>query len=109
MTMSSQHPSYLGQASRAAARLPQQAVAAAEPAAVYRPARRHCQRACCCPAMPAVIAVIPAQDQRRAPADLLLCGHHYRVSRSALTAAGATILDLHGYPLTSGDWPEPAR
>jgi hypothetical protein len=28
--------------------------------------------------------------------DLLLCGHHYRVSRQALIGAGASIYDMPG-------------
>ena len=30
------------------------------------------------------------------PAELLLCGHHYRVSRQALAAANATVTELSG-------------
>jgi hypothetical protein len=49
------------------------------------------ERACCCPAKPAVIAVLPPAPGRDHETDLLLCGHHYRASRDALEAAGATI------------------
>jgi hypothetical protein len=34
--------------------------------------------------------------QRPYPVDLLLCGHHYRVCRQALIAAGASIYDMPG-------------
>jgi hypothetical protein len=53
-------------------------------------------RACCCPAPPLVRAIMPATPERPHPADLLLCGHHYRVSRQALIAAGARIFNLPG-------------
>jgi hypothetical protein len=53
-------------------------------------------RACCCPATPAVTIVMPPTAARRHPVDLLLCGHHYRVSEAALRAAGATAYDRVG-------------
>src|ERR1017187_4802067 len=62
--------------------------------AVYWRALRTADRACCCPARPSVVAVMPAALGRDHPTDLLLCGHHYRVYRRALAAAGAVILDL---------------
>ena len=52
-------------------------------------------RACCCPAQPVVRAIMPATAQRGS-VDLLLCGHHYRVSRQALAAAGARIEEMPG-------------
>ena len=48
---------------------------------------------------------MPPAASRPQPTDLLLCGHHYRVSRQALAAAGATILHMNGMPGTDGDWP----
>ena len=53
-------------------------------------------RACCCPAQPVVRAIMPPTPQRAYPVDLLLCGHHYRISRRALIAAGASIYDMPG-------------
>ena len=53
-------------------------------------------RACCCPAQPVVRAIMPPTPQRSYPVDLLLCGHHYRVSRRALTGTGASIYDMPG-------------
>ena len=50
-------------------------------------------RACCCPARPVVRVLIPPAPARPHSVDLLLCGHHYRTSRAALTAAGAVIID----------------
>jgi hypothetical protein len=44
-----------------------------------------------------VVRVIMAPTPERPHSvDLLLCGHHYRVSRRALTVAGATIFSLPG-------------
>ena len=36
---------------------------------------------------------MPPAAARPHSVDLLLCGHHYRTSRAALTAAGAVIID----------------
>jgi hypothetical protein len=58
------------------------------------------ERACCCPAKPAVVAVLPPAPGRDHETDLLLCGHHYRASRKALEAAGATVLAEEGLPVT---------
>jgi hypothetical protein len=56
------------------------------------------QPACCCSAKPVVIVVMPAVSGR-ASTDLLMCGHHFRVSRPALAAAGAAVFDAHGTAL----------
>jgi hypothetical protein len=50
-------------------------------------------RACCCPARPAVRVLIPPAPARRHSVDLLLCSHHYRASCAALAAAAAMIID----------------
>ncbi len=63
------------------------------PAAVTGPA-------CCCPATPVVRVVMPPAQARPHPTDLLLCGHHYRVSRQKLAALNATVQKLPG---VSGD------
>jgi hypothetical protein len=60
-------------------------------------------RACCCPARPVVTVVIPAARGRPRPVDLLLCGHHYRVSRAALHAAGAVVYDKTGVVIMTGE------
>ena len=39
---------------------------------------------------------MPPTRERRHPVDLLLCGHHYRVSRRALAVARARIEELPG-------------
>jgi hypothetical protein len=53
-------------------------------------------RACCCPAQPVARAIMPPAPQRAYPVDLLLCGHHYRISRQALIGAGASMHDMPG-------------
>lgn len=58
------------------------------------------ERACCCPARPVVVAVLPPRPGRDHPTDLLLCGHHYRASRDALRAAGATVMGEGSLPVT---------
>ena len=105
--MSFQHPSYLGRLSRTGKAADEQA-ATPEPEALYEPQARYSKRACCCPAAPAVIAVIPPANGRDAVTELLLCGHHYRQSRRALLAMGATFTDIGGYSLAPTNWPETA-
>jgi len=39
---------------------------------------------------------MPAAPGRPHPVDLLLCGHHFRVSQAALAAAGAAVYDDTG-------------
>jgi len=53
-------------------------------------------RACCCPAQPVVRVIMPPTAKRPHSVDLLLCGHHYRVSRQALAAVRARIEYLPG-------------
>lgn len=104
----SQHPSYNGRARRKASAEPaEQPAPEPEPVAVFTPVARHSYRACCCAALPAVIAMLPPSAGRPSATDLLLCGHHYRASLVALTAREATLLDIAGHPLTAGAWPEP--
>lgn len=74
---------------------------------------RRADRSCCCPARPQVIAIIPAAGGQPRPADLLLCWHHYRASRHALTAVGALLVGIDGTPIGAEEWPiamaEPAH
>ena len=65
-------------------------------------------RACCCPARPVVRVIMPPARGRPHPVDLLLCGHHYRVSRAALRAAGAVAYDEGGLQITDRDVGSPA-
>lgn len=67
-------------------------------------------RACCCPAWPVVRVTMPATARRPHPTELMLCAHHYRVSRRALDAAGAVVFVLPGCPddaLLGGETPAP--
>ena len=48
-------------------------------------------RSCCCPSLPMVRVFMPPIPARPHQVELLLCGHHYRVSQQALAAAGARI------------------
>jgi hypothetical protein len=52
--------------------------------------------ACCCPARAAVRVTMPATQARPHETYLLLCAHHYRVSRAALAAAHAAVQTLPG-------------
>jgi hypothetical protein len=67
-------------------------------------------RACCCPARPVVLVVMPPGRSRPEPVDLLLCGHHYRVSQGALQAAGAAVYNRQGVLIMGSadkSWPRP--
>jgi hypothetical protein len=61
-------------------------------------------RACCCPALAMVRVVMPPTAARPRETELLLCGHHYRVSRRALAAAGARVRELPGTPGDTMAW-----
>jgi hypothetical protein len=62
-------------------------------------------RACCCPAQPVVMAVLPPSSTRPASVDLLLCGHHYQANRHLLTDAGATVHDARLVPASPAPLP----
>ena len=66
------------------------------------------ERACCCPARPMVTVMMPPTASRPYPIDLLLCGHHYRVSQAALRAAGANAYDQAGAAITGRRQRSPA-
>ena len=53
-------------------------------------------QACCCPARAVVRVIMPPSSARPHTTDLLLCAHHFRVSRRALIAAQAAICELPG-------------
>jgi hypothetical protein len=55
------------------------------------PAPALASRACCCPARAVVRVILPPAAGRPHETDLLLCGHHFRVSRRALAAAHAIV------------------
>ncbi len=73
---------------------------AGRPLVDWRASLRRASHACCCPAKPAVVVIMPASAGRPLPVDLLLCGHHYRASEQALAAAGAEVFDTRGAPLS---------
>jgi hypothetical protein len=68
----------------------------------WRAARR-ADRACCCIAKPTVIVLMPPAADRPHQTDLLLCGHHYRMSEQALAAVNATVLDLNSLPAPASE------
>lgn len=106
-----EHPSYLGRISAQQARQVQAAPAVGSIADTGLTALARADRSCCCVGKPAVIVFMPtaADDGKRA--DLLLCMHHYRVSRQKLAACGARVVDASGALVTDRDvWldvPEP--
>jgi hypothetical protein len=75
----------------------------------YTRTLRRAQRACCCTAMPAVLALLPASARRPHRTDLLLCMHHYRAARRSLARAGATVIDGTGAVLAEFAEHHPAR
>ena len=73
---------------------------AGSPAVSASPA--HC--ACCRPAEAVVRIVMPPSPARPQTTDLLLCAHHYRMSRHALIVAEAAICELPGIPGNVAEW-----
>jgi hypothetical protein len=61
-------------------------------------------RACCCAGRAAVQVTMPPTQARPHETDLLLCGHHYRISRCALEAARAVVRELPGTPDDVAAW-----
>jgi hypothetical protein len=61
-------------------------------------------RSCCCVAKAVVRVVMPPAPARPHKTELLLCGHHYRVSRQALAAAHASVVELPGVPADTAAW-----
>ena len=53
-------------------------------------------KACCCPSRPMVRVLMPATQSRPYRVDLLLCGHHFRLSQWTLAAAGAVARVMPG-------------
>jgi len=60
--------------------------------------------ACCCAARAAVHVSMPPSPSRQHRTELLLCGHHYRVSRQALAAAKAVVRELPRTPPDVSSW-----
>ena len=106
MSVNSLHPSQIGQGAGRAEPSPTEAAPQLPdfPSIDWSAARR-AGRACCCTAKPVAIVIMPPTPSRTHPTDLLLCGHHYRMCRKGLAAAGATVLDFTGAPVPDADWP----
>jgi hypothetical protein len=67
------------------------------------------ERACCCPARPTAVVVMPSSRGRPYPVDLLLCAHHYQASVAALLAAGAAVYNAAGVVIPAARTsPQPA-
>jgi len=64
--------------------------------APHGPAASLTDQACCCVARAVVRVVMPPTADRPHETELLLCGHHYRASRAALSAAHATVHEPSG-------------
>jgi hypothetical protein len=64
--------------------------------ATARPGSSVCpsDQACCCVARAVVRVVMPPTAARPHETEVLLCGHHYRVSRASLAAAHAAVSQL---------------
>jgi hypothetical protein len=62
----------------------------------HGPAASPTDQACCCVARAVVRVVMPPTADRPHQTELLLCGHHYRASRAALSAAHASMHELAG-------------
>jgi len=68
------------------------------------PAASLTDQACCCVARAVVRIIMPPTASRPHETELLLCGHHYRASRAALAAAGASMHELAGSFADPSDW-----
>jgi hypothetical protein len=104
----SEHPSYTSKLGSA----PPSTIAESRTPAVsssYTLTLQRAEQACCCPAGPAVVALLPATASRPHRTDLLLCMHHYRASKQSLARAGATVIDGTGAVLAEFAKHHPAR
>jgi hypothetical protein len=72
--------------------------------APHGPAASLTDQACCCVARAVVRVVLPPTAGRPHETELLLCGHHYRFSRAALSAAHASVHELAGNFADPSDW-----
>ena len=76
----------------------------ADAAAPNGPAAGLTDQACCCVARAVVRVVMPPTAARPYETELLLCGHHYRLSRAALSAAHASVHELAGNLADPSAW-----
>lgn len=63
---------------------------------LYRPGAAPVATACCCPGLAQLQVVMPPTTTRPRATELLMCGHHYRLHRDRLLAAGAAMYDVEG-------------
>ena len=68
------------------------------------PAASLADQACCCVALAVVRVVMPPTAGRPHETELLLCGHHYRLSRATLSAAHASVHELAGNSADPPAW-----
>ena len=61
-------------------------------------------QACCCVARAVVRVIMPPAAGRPHETELLLCGHHYRAARAALSAAHARVEELRSSSAAPGTW-----
>jgi hypothetical protein len=61
-------------------------------------------QACCCVALAVVRVLMPPAPGRPHETELLLCGHHYRVSRAVLAATHAAAHELAGSSADTMAW-----
>jgi hypothetical protein len=80
------------------------ATALFEAAAHDGPVASPLDQACCCVARAVVRVVMPPAQGRSHETELLLCGHHYRASRRALSAARARVHELDGSAENATAW-----
>jgi hypothetical protein len=90
------HPSYGGRVSAPKPRPAEAGPARAAAPGIDLRTLTQAERSCCCPAKPAVIALMPPTSGRAERTDLLLCMHHFRASSRRLADVGATVLDASG-------------
>ncbi len=53
-------------------------------------------QSCCCPSRPMVRVIMPPTADRPHEVELLLCGHHFRLSQERLSATGAAVSVMPG-------------
>ena len=90
--------------SQSSANKPAGATALFDAAAHTERAPNSADQACCCVAGAVVGVVLPSASGRPHETELLLCGHHYRVSRQALAAAHARVDELPGDRADTAAW-----
>jgi len=72
---------------------------------INRRALRCARPACCCTGRRSSHCHTPVRGWAH-QTDVLLCGHHYRATRQALAAAGASVVDMTGVPIAGYEWPK---